>query len=273
MHNGLLKMPFPGGFSRLVLWLLLILTVVASPLDTSHTSFDLSTRGVFDSNHPSLLAQDALRKRTASILSRSTQQSDTVHELLESLRRRAPSPALQGPFAIPKKAAPAGKNPGAAPKAPAKGAPKNSPTKGKVPEVKDIEKQLQFGKNDALFWSGDREAAAKYAKAKGLKTMDMAITGETPWNTKWLQEPKIRDEYWDRASTAMVNKVSGIVYVMLRGGANDPIAHPGTVWTRMEWPPIKAGKNPKIQKVIRVNPKGETVGQIWPPLRTSRLKI
>jgi len=47
-----------------------------------------------------------------------------------------------------------------------------------------------------------------------------------------MQDPKFKDEYWDRASTAMVNVVSGTVYAMLRGGLNDPITHPGTVWTR-----------------------------------------
>ena len=62
--------------------------------------------------------------------------------------------------------------------------------------------------------------------------MDMAISGPTPWNTPSMQDPKFKDEYWDRASTAMVNVVSGTVYVMLRGGFNDPITHPGTVWTR-----------------------------------------
>ncbi|KAL9115570.1 MAG: hypothetical protein Q9187_007276, partial [Circinaria calcarea] len=80
---------------------------------------------------------------------------------------------------------------------------RRGPAPSKVPTVADIQKQLRFPPNGALFWSGDRAAAAKYATQKGLKTMDMAISGPTPWNTKWLQEPKIRDEYWDRASTAM----------------------------------------------------------------------
>ncbi|KAI9711615.1 MAG: hypothetical protein M1812_007138 [Candelaria pacifica] len=133
-----------------------------------------------------------------------------------------------------------------------------------VPTVKDIEKQLHFPPDTALFWSGTRNEAASYAKSHGLKTMDMAISGDTPWNTAWLQDPKVKDEYWDRASTAMVNVVSGTVYVMLVGGKDDPITHPGTVWTRMEWPDLKDGKNSKVKKVIRLDPKGHVVGQIWP---------
>ena len=134
----------------------------------------------------------------------------------------------------------------------------------RVPSVEDIEKQLPFAPNTALFWSGERDKARHYAEKHGLQTMDMAITGDTPWNTKWLKEKKIKHEYWDRASIAMVNVVSGTVYVMLRGGKDDPITHPGTVWTRKEWPFLEAGTNKKIEKVIRINPKGEEVGQIWP---------
>lgn len=144
------------------------------------------------------------------------------------------------------------------------GDPIDPTAQAKVPSVEDIEKQLNFPPNTALFWSGDREAAAAYAQANGLKTMDMAISGPTPWNTDWLKEPSIKNEYWDRASTAMVNVISGTVHVMLRGGKNDPITHRGTVWANMEWPPLEKGSNPKVVKIIRVNPQGKEVGQIWP---------
>lgn len=92
----------------------------------------------------------------------------------------------------------------------------------------------------------------------------MAISGDIPWNTDWLKDPKIRDEYWDRASVAMVNVISGTAHVMLRGGKDDPITHPGTVWTREEWPYLKAGTNPKVDKVIKIHPAWDVTGQIWP---------
>ncbi|MCJ1479493.1 hypothetical protein MMC13_008179 [Lambiella insularis] len=214
----------------------LILGVLPFPLETLN---DISarpiTRDVFSDNGNFRLQPDGLYKRLsdATLLDYTTpiKQPTIIH-----LRRAPPKPA---------------------PKAGAKDTKQSSKS---VPTVADIEKQLHFAKNQALFWSGDRNEAAAYAKKNGLKTMDMAISGETPWNTKWLQDPKIKDDYWDRASTAMVNVVSDAVYVMLRGGKSDPITHPGTVWTRKEWPDIKAGKNHKIEKVIRVNPQGQVVG-------------
>lgn len=61
----------------------------------------------------------------------------------------------------------------------------------------------------------------------------------------------------------MVNVISRTVYVMLRGGKDDPITHPGTVWTDLEWPQLQAGTNKNILEVIRVDSQGQEIGQIW----------
>lgn len=195
-------------------WFTLVVVVFAFPFETlHHISPSLHTRDVFvDYEHLGL-------------------QSVNLYKRILDRPAFAYVPPTQQPALVNFRRAP--------PKAAPKAAPKDTKQSSKsVPTVTDIEKQLHFGKNQALFWSGDRNQAADYAKKNGLRTMDMAISGETPWNTKWLQDPKIKDEYWDRASTAMVNVVSGTVYVMLRGGKSDPIAHLGTVWTRKEWPHI-----------------------------------
>lgn len=113
---------------------------------------------------------------------------------------------------------------------------------------------LNVPANTAIFYSGPGSYASKALKAtrerpylKGYKMLNR-LWKDTSFPNKWQQDDATSTKFFDAASQAMAELVTGKVYVMLPAGQGTTWLK-DSVWDRMEWPNM----NPAAE-VIRINP-------------------
>lgn len=136
----------------------------------------------------------------------------------------------------------------------------NSPTPApnpKVPSVAEIKTHVNIPPNKSLFFSGPGGYAAKavmwaYNKKNGYRTLP-SLWKDAKYPDQFIINHKIAEEFNARASQAMAEVSSGIVYVMLPSDTTGTKWKKETVWNEFEWPNLGKG----VTKVIRVNPDND----------------
>ena len=126
-----------------------------------------------------------------------------------------------------------------------------------LPEVDEIKKHLDVAKDTSLFYSGPGSYAKKardWAKNKknGYKVLPQ-FWKDSKYPDPWQNDPDTSSDFFNRASQALAELSSGIVYTMLPSDTKGKDWKAGTVWDKYEWPNL----GPDVTKVIRVNPDND----------------
>lgn len=128
-----------------------------------------------------------------------------------------------------------------------------------VPSVEEIKSHLSgIRPSKILFWSGfDVEIASEKAHSHGFKILQ--DLWEPPnYPTTWANgrgDATVETQFWERASRALAEKVSGKVSVFLpkEAGGKELLK---SIWARVEWPTLM--RNWKVKEIVRVGPDDST---------------
>ncbi|GLB36801.1 hypothetical protein LshimejAT787_0310880 [Lyophyllum shimeji] len=125
-----------------------------------------------------------------------------------------------------------------------------------VPTVAQMKQYLNVAPSKLLYYSGPggyEQKARQKAASMGLKILDDAWKDPSfPRQHQAALDAASMKKFWDNASEAIAEMSSGTIYVLLPANTVGTNFHPGTVWSRLEWPELQ--RNSKVTKVIKVNP-------------------